>query len=260
MTLEPIVDPILNPDPGVPEGPRDILPEGDPSSVIISPIFNGSVTNAYILPVIAEPIRIGFPQGNRRDIIINVGEAVSFEHRKPNMISINSFFPETDDTYVDKLSLNPDGSITPPQHWVKRMRAFENRVLQITILNTGITGKYIIDDFHITYQGGVGKEIGYSVRFVQHQVIRIRALGETGVLGVRERFPEFEIANEYLVKGDDSLIKIARKTGVPVQELINRNAISNLDEDLTNQILHLRRTREVARSGFTTDEGTRRPL
>lgn len=217
------------------------LQEGRNSDVVISPIVNGTVVAAYILPVIAEPIKVSYPQGLRKDKIIDVGEVVSFEHRKPRTITIDSFFPENNESYVNPLSLEANGSVLSPKLWANRFIRFGGTPIYVIISDMGLSGIYIINDFHIVLEGSVGKELNYHLSFIQYVETRIRSLGQDGINVIALKNGIRDTANRYLFEKYDSITKMARKTGISEEELISKNDISNLGRLAEGDLLILDR-------------------
>ena len=188
------------------------------------------------LPVTPSTITIDKPQGVRKDIIVNVGQIADIGVKRPKMISFNSFFPRHYDTYVNPQSLS--GSIQTPDDWVKEFERFEQQVLDLVITqphiygteNKGIAGKYLLDHFSIKHIGGRGGDIDYSARFIYHESVSIRRVdvsGSTPVEVTNVRQNTAQIARNYFVREEDSLITISRVTGVPVDELMAQNGIRN---------------------------------
>ena len=204
-----------------------MLDGGEPVLIIISVIENGVFGTPYVLPVSPERIDAPEPQGLRRDRIINVGEVVSFEIRKPREINFSSFFPAQNDTYVNYLSL-VGGEVEPPVDWLRRIRTFHNKTLQVVIPEMAITGQYKISDFRPYMQGGVGAEIGYDISFVQHQQVQIRAVGQSNAIaGTLPRALNIG-AHEYVPKLSDNLAKIAQKVGLSPERITELNKVGNI--------------------------------
>ena len=217
------------------------LEEGKASEVVISLIRDGVPARVFVLPVITSPIRIQVPQGTRKDKIINVGEVLSWEHIKPYTISISSFFPQTNEDYVNRLSLERDGSLLKPTLWDARMKRLQGVPLWIIIASMGIAGRYLMTNYAPRQEGGVGAEIAYDVMFTQYVETGIRALGQNGLVEITTPKYSYNRSNVYVARKNDSLTKIALKTGTLAEDLIDINQITNIDNIEENRELLLKR-------------------
>ena len=177
----------------------------------------------YALPVTPSIITIADPQDIRRDVIINLGEIVDVGIRKPLIVSFSSFFPEFRDTYYNPNAYN----LEDPMVWVNRFKSFRRSPIDIEIPGLGIKGLYLLSEFIYKRVGGVGKDIEYSVKFVEFQSIGIRRtdLDNSSVLEVTNinRSKGLTAASFYLAKRFDTWTSMGNLFGISPVELMKIN-------------------------------------
>ena len=212
-------------------------------SVFIAISIDRPGNQMRVLPVTPSIITVGRPQNNRKDVIINIGEIADIGRSMPEMISLGSFFPAHNDTYVHPAS-NPEirEGLYSPESWLQYFGLLEQRKLHLIITSMAVGGLYLLDDFSYKKIGGTGGDIDYNVRFIEYTPIFIKAVDIDNEVAIevsntRNIQADSLRNNQYAVKLNDTWSSIANRFGVTALELRQRNNRINLYDLVVGDIL-----------------------
>ena len=244
---------------------------------------------SYTLPVTPQQIEFKEGNHVITHSILSVGDIAQLGGRKLNKIRFSSFFPEFDNSfyvnkkpsfiplqqeYVDPFLFDPDVegdleirpitgptrsefTIGSPQRWINIIKDLRDseQVLRVMITYPEFEDEFVISNFMYSVVGGEGHDVRYTIDLVVYREVEIKSIRryEFG-----QNYPTnkvssrlFKLDNDsYIVRDDDTLISISRKTNVPVYRLRELNNIRDSSIDLLpGRIIYLTENVNLIGSG-----------
>ena len=245
--------------------------DGDGRSLITLSTLDDSIS--FTLPVTPEEIDIIGGHNIKKHDIISSGVVAQLGPKRAIGVRFSSFFPEFIDSYINRVfNYNLDypvvkadlstfddlpteftqpflgqvSYIKNPIAWVRVLEEIQSQPLYLFIDYPLIHGKYLVSEFTYRIIGGEGKDIRYTLGFIQAREQSVKSADDLFIdkyirNDLSTRFSTFD-KTTYIVTENDTLERISRITDIPVSSLVNVNAIRDSSVDLfPGRVIYLER-------------------